>query len=77
MQTCFVFHCFYFKVIKKQNKRKIIDIKKLSIKEIVYLLEQRSDNYQYYSDQVYKKFKEVIDFDEECNNIKLFIEKLL
>ena len=59
------------------NNDTIIDIKKLSIKEIVYLLEQRSDNYQYYSDQVYKKFKEVIDFDEECNNIKLFIEKLL
>jgi hypothetical protein len=59
------------------NNDTIIDIKKLSIKEIVYLLEQRSDNYQYYSDQVYKKFKEVIDFDEECNNIKLFIEKLI
>lgn len=55
----------------------IIDIKKLTIKEIAYLLEKRADNYEYYSDQVYKKFKEIIDFDKECGDIKLFLEKLL
>ena len=55
----------------------IIDIKDKSTNEIIYELEKRSDNYEYYSNKVYAKFKEVVNFDRDQKNIEKFIENLI
>ena len=55
----------------------IIDIKNMSREDIRAELLRRADNYQYYSDKVYAKFKEVVDFDKEFVEVKAFLERLI
>ena len=55
----------------------IIDIKGMTQEEIRAEIVRRADNYGYYSDKVYSKFKEVVDFDREFVEVKAFLERLI
>ena len=55
----------------------IIDIKDMSVEDIRAELNRRVLDYEYYSDKVYKKFKEVVDFDREFVEVKAFLERLI
>ena len=55
----------------------IIDIKDMSLEDVKKEVLRRSDNYDYYSEKVYQKFKEVVDFDREFIEIKAFLERLV
>jgi hypothetical protein len=47
------------------------------IDDIAYNLAHMADNYDTYKNNVIRKYKEVVDFDKEYQDIKIFIENLL
>lgn len=55
----------------------IIDIKDMALEDIRKELNRRAADYEYYSDKVYRKFKEVVDFDREFVEVKAFLERLI
>ena len=54
----------------------IIDVNKMSLEDIKTELEKKANNYDYYSQKTYDKFKEVVNFDKEFDKVKLFFEHL-
>lgn len=55
----------------------IIDIKDMSMEQVKAEIEKRAGNYQYYSNKVLEKFREVVNFDAEFVEIKKFLERLI
>lgn len=53
-----------------------IDLDKHSIQEAVLLITKMHSEYEKYSEQTYRKFNTVVNFDNEFESIKKFIERL-
>lgn len=59
-----------------ESDKTIIDFHSLGAADIAATLERAADDYQVWSDAVYKRFKEVVDFDEEEVRIRSFLDCL-
>ena len=55
----------------------VVDIDYMTTPQIADELKRRADNYEYYSEKAYQKFKEVVDFDKEFEDIKRFLANLI
>lgn len=53
-----------------------IDLDGKSLHQVIDLMQDIANNYSIWSSRVYKRFKEVVDFDKEFEDIKLFLERL-
>jgi hypothetical protein len=54
----------------------IIDYPSSRLNGTIKVLNKMIDNYDYYTNKVYTRFKEVVDFDQEEEKIRLFISNL-
>jgi hypothetical protein len=59
------------------DKNKTVIDSNNELKDLVYNLKHMADKYDVYSNIIYNKFKEVVDFEKESYNVKMFLERLL
>lgn len=60
-----------------ENDKTILNLDTNSTVSLTYKLKKMADNYPYYSQYTYDKFRQVVNFDKEFEDIKVFVQNLI